>query len=441
MDLRQVPRQRVSLLFRYLVTLFIPLTTVLTLSTAAAELSETEEFKVIQYKLSDIENLHNKSIPSLSLMALVRGKLKPIPFQIDEYDVVGDVHFEESGTPMVGNKDVIDGEDKLLFMLRDSGPRRSGDELIDGDILSELVIDTDNGGKRYAYIIEGSRLRSDDFHVRYSKDLNQVETDYYSITTNPKNALNWDDIQYFAFNGPQDSPMDTLKIRLSGGLFLPFPRIKLDNDNFIATPYAERVGPVRATTQFKVVWSMFKIPVIDFQMQVHYYPQSLTYSARLDIPRLQRMVLWKPELTLSLDGNNLAGTEIEVPLTPDNKGLVDGKISDQEITMISEGIDLNNNWVNVNTNRALHAMAFFDYIGDTDIPIKLLYMDSKTQKEKPERYAGQGPNIGYVVTDIPKKGFLGMRVNLFFSERWHGEGKHVAKELRSQPQIIALQAE
>lgn len=408
---------------------------------SAFELSDTEKFKVVEYGFESVKTALQKPIEELSLMAIRRGKLKPIPFQIDEYDLVGNVYFEESEVPLVGNRGVVDGNDKLLFMLSDASTKRSGDEIVDGKILAELTINLDNGGQSFVYLIEGSRLRSDEFHVRYSNELHQVETDYYSIRVNPDNALNWDDVQYFAFSGPQDTPFDTLKIRMTGGLILPFPKIKLNNDSFVAKPYAERLGPVRATTQFKVTWNIFKIPIIDFQMQVHYYPQSLVYSSRLDIPRLQRMILYKPKLSISLDGNNLRGTKIETPLTPNRYAYADGQITEDELTMISEGVDLENNWINVDTHKSLHAMAFFEYIDDLDIPIQLHYMDSFTQKEKPERYDGQGPNIGYLVTDIPKKGFLGMRVNLFLAEKWEGEGAEIAKNLRKQPNIVALNYE
>lgn len=399
---------------------------------AAKQLSNIEENKVIEIPGSKLEHLLNGYLRDLSLMAVKNGHLQPIPFQFDEYDEVGNVFFPDSGVPLVGEIGRLDATDRLLFLFSDAGAQKTNEMISDGEMVAEITLTNEAGGLLYVYVVKNSRLRSDTHHVRYSKDLNQVETDFYSITNNPKNALNWDDAQIFFFEGEQESPMDTMKLRLHSGLILPFPRIKLDNDNFIARPYDERVGPVRATTQFLVTLYLFKIRMVSFQIQVHYFPKSFTYAARANLPPFQRMALWKPQLMMSVDGNNLAGATIETPLVAE-KGLVDGNISHTEMKIMDQGIDYENTWIRVNTGLNLDAMAFFDYIEHLDIPVKVHLADSFTARDRPERFVGQGPNLGYRVTKIPRKGFLGIRVSLYVDELWQGKGGEIAKRLRSQP--------
>lgn len=399
---------------------------------AVNSLSDIERYKVIEVPGQKLNHLLNGYLRDLSLMAVKDGHLKPIPFQFDEYDEVGNVFFPDSGVPLVGEIGRLDATDKLLFLFSDAGSKKTSEMISDGTLVAEISLQTEAGEHLYVYVVENSRLRSDTHHVRYSKDLNQVETDFYSITNNPKNALNWDDVQIYSFEGEQDSPMDTMKLRLHSGLFLPFPKIKLDNDNFVARPYDERVGPVRATTQFLVNLYLFKIRMVSFQIQVHYFPKSFSYAARANLPRIQRLALWKPQLLMSLDGNNLEGATIETPLVAE-KGLVDGVVSHTELKIMNQGIDYDNTWIRVNTGLNLDVMSFFEYIEPLDIPVKVHLEDSFTEKDRPERFVGQSPNLGYRVTKIPRKGFVGIRVLMFVDELWQSEGGEIARQLRSQP--------
>lgn len=244
----------------------------------------------------------------------------------------------------------------------------------------------------------------------------------------------WDDIQYFSFTGDQESPLDSLKFRMKSGMFVPFVRLTLNNGNFIAKPYDERIGPIRATTQFKVTMKWLQVPLMQFDMQIHYFPKSFTYSARVKIPRLQRLALYKPHMTMSLDGNDLQGTIIETPFV-NGQGVVDGKLSDVEKEIIEKGIDNDNAWIRVNTGKQLDSMAFFEYIEELYIPVKVHLIDDKTKHNKPEKYPGQSPDVGFHITRIPKQGFVGMRVSLFLEDEWNATSPEIAKDLMTPPEI------
>lgn len=398
------------------------------------QLEKTEQFKVIQLEGRRFPWLLNSAIQQYSLMAVQDGYLKAIPYQFDEYDAVGNVYFEQSGVPLLGSIDVLDPNDRLLFLLNDAGPRKSADQMSDGEIVAEITLQTKSGEPLYAYIVKNSRLRSDVYHVRYSKDISRAETDFYSIINNKKNALIWDEFKSYTFTGDQESPLDSLKFRAKGGMLLPFPKLTLNNKNFIAKPYEERIGPIRATTQFRVTMKFLGIPLLKFDMQVYYFPKYFTYSARVKVPRLQRLALYKPQMTMSLDGNDLEGAIIETPLV-NGQGVVDGKLSEVEKEIIDHGIDNQHTWIRVNTGKNLDSMALFEYIEELNIPIKVHLVDNKTKIDKPEKYPGQSPDVGYLVTSIPRQGFVGMRVSLFLDDEWADDSAQVAKDLTTPPEI------
>ena len=69
-----------------------------------------------------------------------------------------------------------------------------------------------------------------------------------------------------------------MKIRLIGGLFTDMSTITLNNNNLIAKPKGERVGPVRTTSQLELKLWLFNIPIMNMSYQIHHYPKSMFYD-------------------------------------------------------------------------------------------------------------------------------------------------------------------
>lgn len=233
------------------------------MSAQALTFTGIEERQVIELKAERFQRWLGEDVQDYQLAAIKKGRFQPIPFQIDEVDINGDVFFEEMEVPIDGTQNIVDPNDRLLFMLRDAGPKRTN-ELPDGKPIAEIQVPLESGEQAYVYLLKGSRLSSDTMYVRYASELGRVETDYYTLTMSSENALNWDDFQYHGFSGPQSSPLDTLKLRLQGGLILPFPRFTWNNKNFVARPIVEKVGPIRATNYMRTTFYMFGVPLIPF---------------------------------------------------------------------------------------------------------------------------------------------------------------------------------
>lgn len=395
-----------------------------------------DEYKPMLVEGDNMPAALGKRIESLSLQAVIDGQMEPVPYQIDEYNTGGAVYFKALKVPIDGSEGILDANDKLVFLYKDAGPRRESFHVNDGKLLSEIELIDAAGNKRYVYLVENSRLRSEEQYVRYSTDIGQVETDFYSLIYNKENQLNWDEFSYAAFKG--ERPLDTMKIRLIGGLFTEMSTVTLNNKNFIAKPIGEHVGPVRTTSQMEITMWMFNLPLLEISYQVHHYPKSMLYDVRVVMPEVRRKILASPMLSISLDANNLLGSTMQTALGPKQPAEVDGKITPLENELMKSSVTPEHNWIWLSTKRNLDVLAFFDYLGDTREPLSLVYADDLEMLDPPERFKGMVPNAGYRIDNFPMSGFFGFVVSIFLSEGYEGKPEAFTDDVRSMPSVRVL---
>lgn len=414
--------------------LFIASTLFAQAAFSAEHLQPIDAFKTIMVDGVDLPSAIGYPISQYSLAAVIDGEMEPIPFQIDEYNEGGAVYFESWDVPIAGSKDIFDLEDKLLFVYKDSGSRKKSHHRYDGKVLHEIELTSDQGHKRYVYLVQGSRLRSDEHYVRYSADEALVETDFYSITYNKDNHINWDDFSIVNYDG-EENPFDALKIRLATGVLTNLTRTELNNKDLVATPVGEKVGPIRSTTQMEMTMWLMKLPILTMSLQLHHSPSSLVYDLRSVLPATRRAMLSEPELHISLEGNNLYGTEVLTAAGPKEAAITDGATGAIEQAHRDTGISIENNWIFASTKRNLDFVAFFDYLGTQTETISLHYNDERSIVDLPERFPGQLPKVGYKIHTLPADGFFGFAVNIFLSNGFKGNPHLFTDKLRRLPDL------
>lgn len=397
-------------------------------------LDRIDAYKVIQVSGGDVPDALGLKIADLSLAAVIDDVVEPVPFQIDEYNTGGAIYFEDWDVPIDGSKDIMDPNDKLLFLFKDAGPRKQKQHVVDGELLAEIELIDKSGIKRYAYLLHKSKLRSQEQYVRYSSELAQVETDFYSLTYDKENHLKWVDFSARDFVG--EPPLDSMKIRLDGGLVTSVTQTSLDNDEFVALPQGEVTGPIRSTTQLKVTLWLMNLPILKISLQLHHYPKAMLYDVRVLMPAVRRKLLVDPQLSLSTEGNKLLGATMLTALGPKDGGIVDGVIDANEQQMIESGITQTRNWIWVSTQRNLDLAAFFNFLGDTNEPIALQLMDSFDHEDPPERFVGQLPNLGYRILNFPDSGFFGFVVSIYLDKGFEGNPNVFTEDLRTPPEMI-----
>lgn len=393
-----------------------------------------DAFKTIMIDGMELPNAVGKPIKAFSLAAIIDDDMEPIPFQIDEYNEGGAVYFEDWGVPIAGSKGILDNEDKLLFIYKDAGPRLQSHHRYDGDVVQEITLSSGNGQLRYVYLMQNSRLVSDEQYVRYSFDEAIVETDFYSITYDKENQLNWVDFSIVNYDG-EENPFDSLKIRLETGIISNLIKTEINNESLIAIPKGERIGPIRTTTQMELTFWLLKLPILKVSLQLHHFPNSLLYDVRAILPAARRKMLADPKVYLSLEGNKLYGTETRTAAGPVSPAITNGSIDAIEQQHIAEGISIKDNWIWATTLRNLDFLAFFDFNSNRTQEISLHYNDDLAVVDLPERFVGQLPNVGYKIHTLPESGFFGFTVGIHLSNEFEGEPEIFTEQIRRLPDI------
>ncbi|HVL00654.1 MAG TPA: hypothetical protein VM553_12620 [Dongiaceae bacterium] len=400
----------------------------------APPLSAIDAYKVITIEGEDMPVALGQSIEDLSLAAIQDNVMEPVPFQIDQYNTGGAIYFEGWDVPLAGDAKKMDATDKLLFLYKDAGARRNPNDPYDGEVLAEIKLRDGTGVERFVYLVKGSRLRSEEQYVRYSAEMGLVETDFYSLRYNKSNHLKWDDFQYLNYVG--ERPLDSMKLRLNAGLVSSIAPTELNNDDLVALPTGEKIGPIRTTTQLDFTMYLLKLPILQLSLQIHHYPKSIMYDVRGIIPEVRRYLLDDPSIAMSLDANRLLGSTIRMANGPAQPSIVDGKVDELELEMRKTKMTPQQNWIWVSTKRNMDVVAFLDYLGDFNEPISPVLDDDMTKEDPPEVFPGQLPNVGYRINSFPMKGFLGFVVSVFVMDGLDDQDPTVfTRQMRSVPEI------
>src|SRR5690606_12358359 len=146
---------------------------------------------VVSITPAELDVIRGHDTSPYSLAAVKDGALKPIPYQFDERTESGFIYMKNNPDkakkedPLVGKEGFFDGNDQLIFMMKDGGARKSSSMKADGELLAEIAVDNYKGEQRYVYLVKGARLQSEDYYVRFSAQLGRVETDYYALKVDP----------------------------------------------------------------------------------------------------------------------------------------------------------------------------------------------------------------------------------------------------------------
>lgn len=394
--------------------------------------TDQDYYRVIMLSGDEIPPMKGKSIGDLKLFAVIDDVLEPVPYQIDEYNIGGGVYFDNWDEPIDGTVGVVDGNDKLLALFGDSGPKKQSYMKVDGTILAEIELQTKTGEKRYFYLVEGSRLESDAQHVRHSIEASHVETDFFTLSYEKENQLIWKDFTFADYQ--EESPVDGLKIGFQTGVLSSGATVSYDNDNFIAKTVAENVGPIRTTAQLHLTFVLLGMDFIEGSIQLHFYPNALVYDVRLIMPETRRAMLVDPTLTMSLDFNNMIGAKgfadnLSKPVH------IDGQMSEYEKEANQLVLTPQHNGLVLNGNKGLSMAVFLNWVEERNSVTTLYYLDDKEFTAKMDRFPGRTPDAGYRVTKLPDDGLLGFVASIYFSDKFDKRPATLSQKLRHAPDI------
>lgn len=351
--------------------------------------------------------LQGKKIDELSVMAVRGGKLVPIPYQIDEKDKNGWVYVKGvSEAAIDGTEGVMDPNDELVFMYRDTGSDRynaGSMKLESGKILQELTFQY--GGKtRYAYVVTGSNQRSPVQYVQYNDQTRVSDSTFYTFTQAKENLLMFKDFKAHAGPTPQHRVLDTVILDLSTGVITSWPRISITLSNLQARMLGSKHGPIRNVLLANIVVVVAKIPVFYIRTDFTIYDQGISLPVKLHIPggEVLTRVLNKPIINIGLDMHDLKGGRFGAAVNPTGQyGKVDGQMSDVEKKMNIRVPD--KNWLWLDSGRGWDVVMQVKIPPTWPVEAKLLYEDAvkPEQHYEEEDFPDALPRMGVTVTKLP----------------------------------------
>ena len=355
----------------------------------------------------------NRHIDTLSLMALVNGEIKPIPFQIDEITRDGEwvltgipERLKDSGVkPDVDDDNGhFDKNDELVFMIRDSGGRIPKDKYPPGaDFVDEIELtDPLDGGKSWVYLCSfpENAPRSTYDYVDYTLPLGRVISDSYEYGFNPKmaNAPNLMRIHLGA-----DDIIDRMKIRIEAKIIgLKF---SLDETNFHSELSLYKDGQIRVVRRLRnaiYFTKIFRTP--SAAIENIYYGNIAIIPIRVSIPispRFFKSMIGYIKARGGADFTNLHGWKMKIDTDP-RWFTVDGKMDEAEKSMNRE----NTSWYLFSGPRGALLFRMVLNRKPDGSPQKLpitteyFYVDDDSTNDPPEEIPGQSPNTGFLIHHI-----------------------------------------
>jgi hypothetical protein len=230
----------------------------------------------------DFESLFNTPVERLALMALREGYWAPVPFQIDQKKPGGGYAFTSGPEASVDPDPNLDGNDELVFMVKDTGDRAEGGarpERAQAGVEIE-IIDPKNGDKGWAYMFRfpGKAPRSEVDYIRVEIDeagQYRKVISYEYIMGGPLDRVYPDMIAAYELpgGGPGLDVLDRLKMRgeaiIIGDIRIPFEfgdMVKAEDVGYIDGPvrvlhladgYLEFAGFIRVSGQGRSLVSYY----------------------------------------------------------------------------------------------------------------------------------------------------------------------------------------
>jgi hypothetical protein len=394
--------------------------------------------QILQISADKVADLLGEPSSPYSFFAVQNGKLEPVPHQWMRFTQNGYPAFtSDPETEREPHDGQIRGEDRLLLRREDGGPPLDEAPRM-GNLVGELVVDFPDETLVF-YVMKNAYRQATKRYVKFNREQMVIKSTDYSLSMAPDNMLIWRDFHYRGYehpSGERQSILDSLKIRMGAGLFTRDNRITMTNRNLDPTIESIVRGPlawaIHATTRVKVAG----VTVLKINNYFLIMPTQTDIHSRFTLPGVARTVINNPSLSISLDGNKLLGGKLKTSWTGDLMAEVDGRISEEEEQMRGAPLE-KDNWVWFSSGRGFDVLARLAFRDGASVPAHLLYQDSLTRTNKPERFPGQLPNVGFTMNELPIGEEFYFLTRLYFSADSEGmNANHYADHILAEPKIL-----
>ncbi len=226
----------------------------------------------VEFRAEMLEGLLGKNLSHLRLYSFVDGAFKQVPYQFDEWTEDGFLVMDH-GPDQNGElaNDILDSQDMLVIMARDTGDRVSRDLWPQGagQGIEIEILDPSTGGKGWCYLLHFTESAPEtSFPIRAT--LEDAETligkgsTYTYVATNLtsgdrvyKSVTNKHTWVTPEGGGDGKDFVDLSKVRIEVRFLFGLLRIRIDESSFIGEVSKYKIGPVRSILR---QWAGFKLP-------------------------------------------------------------------------------------------------------------------------------------------------------------------------------------
>lgn len=353
-------------------------------------------------------------VGSLWLLAESEGRLRLIPFQIDERMKVSVyqtwtrrrehlAYATNAGRRVRADYDpAFDSNDQLVFMSGDLGRRVLAEEMPPARVCAELrVQEPETGAEGFAYLCAlepppaepapESYLRADDsFRSFYGQT--------YELGFPAQNPVNFDRLRLLGPEGPSADLVDRFKTRLEVSVALGLSAYSLSESDFHYYARGIKAGPIRIIVETESVlesWFNAQIRVIN---TIVFYSDHVEYELNTR-PPIYFGRFNQSHYTLALD---LSAAADQMTFLSDQNPAgvpVDGTIEPAELRLNYGPAE----WVAV-TGRAGTIFAYLSLPGEAPLHKDLYYNDQSDKPDAPENEVGMFGKFGFIVRHLEKMG-------------------------------------
>ena len=360
-----------------------------------------------------LRNNLRRDIAGMSLYAYADGKMRTVPFQIDEVDPDGEWILPMVPPALQNNhvkpaRDVDDGlldeNDELVFMIRDSGGRAPKEHFPEGAAAVDEIalVDPVDGGKAWVYLCSFPEPPSHNGsgYVEYSTDRDLITTDTYWIGFRPELPIAPGSLH---LNGSDDI-LDQMKVRFRAKVL--FFTVSLDETCFLSELSFYKSGPVRVirrTSNAVQVTKIFRTP--SAAVENVYYDRIVVIPIRVRLPfsvRFFKKIIEYIKVRGCADLRNLHGWRLRYDFSPEWV-TIDGKMEEFERQAV--GRDFQWFLIHEPGGKAFFFRLILDRAQDgsyREVPVtsSLYYVDDDNLDDPPEFVPGQSPNVGFWLNNL-----------------------------------------
>ncbi|MGH9391464.1 MAG: hypothetical protein ACRD1Z_17805, partial [Vicinamibacteria bacterium] len=351
-----------------------------------------------------LRDLFGEPIDRMAVYAAEEGKLRPLPFQIDEKDDF-DRFILPSGPEGTadGDKGRLDDNDEIALMAADLGDRMDAASWPFGleRAVEIAVSDSESGAEGWCYLVlfDAPPELSPVDYVSGSFPAMEIKSKTYVVKF-PEERIYFN---YFAMNRDGVEYPDNLVDRLENRFkltfkffYIPLP-FNTDEEKFRMETVAYKDGPVRLINRQRIharmsFGSLFYLPDADWQFFGNQTWTESTIENPFSYSEKSLKRVSKADFRLSTDmRKTAAGMKFYNSENPAGV-LIDGKMSDQE-----KALDLGTDRWAVLTGEQGSVFIRVEFTDGLTPDRKLYYIDDGNKAEWHEEERGQYGHSGYEI--------------------------------------------